>query len=311
MHILLIGNKETAPDTDSYYGEYAAFFQGALDAASSGAHEISYVLIDELYIQVGDSDFIIHDTKHDKDIASYDAVLIRAKGLRNYFDVVKTISVYARQKALPVINDYSGFRDSSKLAQAVQFFMLDIPVATTIYANRAVLSGTYGLPFTFPCIMKATFGAHGNDNYLVESIEEARNIAAKDPKIQFVLQRFVPNDGDFRILLAGNEVLIIKRLAQGESHLNNTSQGGSASLVDLDTVPTHVITDSRKIAAELGMTIAGVDVLADKNTGEFFFLEVNSQPQLMSGAFVPEKITTVGRYFAALAAERVDTRSSS
>ena len=311
MHILLIGNKETAPDTDDYYSQYASFFQSALDMENSGAHEISYALIEELYIQVGDSDFIIRDTKHNKDLASYDAVLIRAKGLRNYFDVVKTISIYARQKALPVINDYSGFRDSSKLAQAVQFFVLDIPVATTVYVNRAVLYGAHELPFTFPCIMKATFGAHGNDNYLVGSIEEARNIAAKDPKIQFVLQRFVPNDGDFRILLAGNEVLIIKRLAQGESHLNNTSQGGSASLIDLDTVPTHVITDSRKIAAELGMTIAGVDVLADKNTGEFFFLEVNSQPQLMSGAFVSEKITTVGRYFAALAAERVDTRSSS
>lgn len=311
MSILLIGNKETAPDTDSYYGEYAAFFQSALNTVDGAGHDIVYTMLDDLYIQVGDSDFTVYDTKNDRDIADYDAVLIRAKGLRNYFDVVKTISVYAQSRNIPIINDYSGFRDSSKLAQATQFYSLGIPVATTVYVNRTVLETGYALPFGFPCIMKATFGAHGNDNYLVHDLEQAREIASKNPNIQFVLQRFVPNEGDYRILLAGDEVLVIKRLASGASHLNNTSQGGSATLVPVADIPQKVIDDSRKIAAVLGMTIAGVDVLADKETGEFYFLEVNSQPQLMSGAFVSEKVATVGRYFAALATRRADTGSYS
>jgi len=48
------------------------------------------------------------------------------------------------------------------------------------------------------------------------------------------------------------------------------------------------------------MTISGVDVIVDKNTNKHYFLEVNSQPQLMSGAFVEEKAQLVADYFDSL-----------
>ena len=115
-----------------------------------------------------------------------------------------------------------------------------------------------------------------------------------------MLQEFIPNDGDYRILVAGDNILGIERKAVEGSHLNNTSQGGSARLVSQDVLPEGMIADARRIARHLDMTIAGVDALIDKHTGEYYFLEVNSQPQLMSGAYVNQKEQLIGVSLSAL-----------
>lgn len=299
MNVLLIGNKETSETPDQYYAEYCEFFAKGLSYSQKGG-DIQYTLIDDLIIAVGDEEFSIFDIRHQKDIASYDLILLRGKGFRQMFDVVKAISSYCTYKGIPIVNDYSGFRDSSKLLQAVQFFELQIPVACSVYVTPALFKDERPLPFGFPAILKATFGAHGNDNYLVSSLEEARSIYESAGGKAFVLQRFVPNNKDYRVLIVGDEVLVIGRSAVEGSHLNNTSQGGAAELSAEGTIPPETIEQSRRIMKHLGMTIAGVDVLADKETGKFFFLEVNSQPQLMSGAFIDEKAQTLGRYFDSL-----------
>lgn len=296
MKILLIGNEGPHTDPNAYYNQYKAFFERAIAHARSD-NTIEYTLIDDLVISVGDGEFSIYDTRHKADLADYQLIIIRGEGFRLLYGVLKAISSYAKLKNIPVINDYSDFRDSSKLTQAVQFFETGLPVARSVYVTPAVLDEKAPLGIDFPCIMKATFGSHGNDNHLVHSMAEARDIAAKSPHIHFVLQRFVPNNNDYRLLIIGDETLAISRLAAEGSHLNNTSQGGQAVLASADDLPADVIQDARKIMRHLGMTIAGVDVLADKNSGEFFFLEVNSQPQLMTGAFIDEKAKAVGRFF--------------
>lgn len=300
MNILLVGTSNTAEDPDAYYGQYSDFFLRSLRSAGDSEPSVASSLIDDLFIAVGDGEFMIIDTKTGKDLREFDVILIRAKGLRSHFDVVKAISTYVKRHNVEIINDYSEFRDSSKLTQAVQFWSEGLPVAMSVFASKSVLEGKVSLPFDFPCIMKANFGAHGNDNHLVKSIDEAKQITVDNPDKNYVLQRFIPNDGDYRVLIAGDEVLVIRRRAVGDSHLNNTSQGGTGELVDVKDFPPKVIEDSRKIAAALSMKIAGVDALSDKNTGEFYFLEVNSQPQLMSGAFMTEKVLLIGRFLTSL-----------
>lgn len=299
MKILLIGNRETAEDPEAYYGEYQAFFQQAADS-SEGSHEVRYTLFEDLIISVGDGIFTIFDTRHGAGIEDYELVIIRGKGLRNYFDIVKAVSTFANLHGVKIINDYSTFRDSSKLMQAVVFYELNIPVAKTVFVTKALLEEKAPLGFEYPCIMKAVFGAHGNDNYLIKDIAEAREIAAKDSQLKFVMQRFVPNDRDYRLLVTGDDVLTIGREAVEGSHLNNTSQGGSAQLVATGEVPEKVLDDARRVTKHLNMTFSGVDVLADKNTGDFYFLEVNSQPQLMSGAYIDKKIIAIGKYLDTL-----------
>lgn len=296
MRILLIGNRETSPTGETYFKQYVDFIEQAV-AKSEGQIEVAFTLFSDLYIGVGDGKFTIFDTRNGQDLRESDVLLLRGARYRQYYDVVKAISLYAREHNSLAINDYSEVRDSSKLTQALQFHEVGLPVAYSVYANEAVLTGKHPLEIDFPCIMKATFASHGDDNHLISSLQEAVDIQARSPEKWFVLQRFVPNDGDFRLLIIGEEVVVIHRAPAEGSHLNNTSRGGTANLKQADVVPPAIIAGAKRLMEHLQMAIAGADVLADKQTGEFYFLELNAQPQLMTGAYTDTKAQMLSKYF--------------
>ncbi|HSX05726.1 MAG TPA: hypothetical protein VLF69_04620 [Candidatus Saccharimonadales bacterium] len=304
MRVLLIGNRETNSDSETYFKSYVEFFNRAT-AHNDEPTTTEYTMFHDLYIAVGDDTFEVYDTRHGRHLSDYQVVFLRGGGYRKCYDVIKAISVYANLHGIRAVNDYSAFRESSKLTQAVQFYTEQMPVAQTVYANEAALSGKHPLAFDFPCILKATFGSHGGDNYLVKSLDEAATIAQADDRKTFVLQRYVPNDRDYRILIIGEEIAVIERTAAGDSHLNNTSQGAQARLVSTDSLPAEIVEASRHIAQVLQLSIAGVDVLADKTTGNFYFLEVNAQPQLMTGAFLSVKSEMIGRFLQKLASDQL------
>ena len=297
MKLLLIGTQESAAQAENYYDSYVEVFRGAIaEAGIEGTIDFTY--LDDLALAVGDGTLSVADTVSGNELNTYDMVFMRGLGLRKRFDELRVLSAYARENNIKLVNDYSGFRDSSKLGQAVNFHETGLPVATTVFVNRVVLAGKVKLPFDFPCIMKATFGAHGNDNYLVHSLDEVVKIQAESSDKRFVLQRFVKNEGDFRILIVGEEVVLIGRRAVEGSHLNNTSQGADAVIIEHDAVDPQMINDAKKVMQYLDMTIAGVDAIIDSDTGEYFFLEVNSQPQLMSGAFLDVKASMIAKLLA-------------
>jgi glutathione synthase/RimK-type ligase-like ATP-grasp enzyme len=299
VKVIIIGNSAATPTEKerAYYQQYVDFFQQSASHSSESV-DVRTALFDDLFIEVGEDSFVITDTQSDLELSKYNAIFLRGDKFRASMDIIATINAYAEAHGIFTINTYENIRDSSKLLQAVNFEQIGVPVARTLLVNSALFAKfSSGYAWSFPCIMKARHGSHGNDNYLVNSIDEVREIAERDAAKGFVLQRFVENDGDYRILMIGGETLVIGRNAQEGTHLNNTSQGGSASLVENDSLPEKVLQDARKITAFYKMTIAGVDALQSKETGEFYFLEVNAQPQLMTGAFTDKKAEMIGKLF--------------
>lgn len=296
MKVLIIGGTkgDVTQEVRAYYQKYIDFFKKSASTVSADAI-IESTLLDDLIVSVGDDAFTIYDTHNKRELSEFDVLFLRGDGFRSYMDMIGAINEYAHLHGKTIINDYSNVRDSSKLLQAVHFHKIGVPVARTIFVTSGVLNNEDRLSWSFPCIMKATHGSHGNDNYVVNSMDEVRAVLERQADKRFVLQRFVPNNGDYRILIIGDEVLVIGRLAAEGSHLNNTSKGGGATLIDRAELPEVVIENAKRIMQHFGMTIGGVDALADKGTNEFFFLEVNAQPQLMSGAFVEEKAALMGK----------------
>jgi glutathione synthase/RimK-type ligase-like ATP-grasp enzyme len=300
MNILIIGKAKITPNQEirEYYDQYVRFFENSTKTVGIGDAIVNTSLLDDYIIKVGDDKFSIYDTKNEHDLNWYDVIFLRGQGFKDNMGSIASICEYADSYNIPVVNDYHSVRDSSKLLQAVNFYKLGIPVAKTMLVNSAVL--THVRDWEFPCVMKAVNGSHGNDNYIVKDMDEVRDIATKHNNLSFILQRFVPNNGDYRVLVAGDDYMTIRRSSNSDSHLNNTSQGGSAELIDNETLPAEILNDSRKIMQHYGMRIAGVDVIVDKNTGDPYFLEVNSQPQLMTGACLSQKETLIGNLIKTL-----------
>lgn len=147
-------------------------------------------------------------------------------------------------------------------------------------------------------IIKAADGKGGEDNYCITTLTEATDIATKHAGEDFVIQAFIPNKEDFRVLVFGGEIkLVIRRSRVDQStHLNNTSQGASAELVPIDSLSAEEQKLCIAVAEHLGREIAGVDLMRHAEHATPYILEVNAGPQLGSGAFTEEKLAIMTDY---------------
>lgn len=220
-------------------------------------------------------------------LSDFRLVLVRISGRSSdFFDILNILEVYCNEHNVKLINSYGINHTISKLSQAVLMYRAKIPFPKTVYLNKV---GAVNLQdkINFPCIIKDVSGSHGDNNFLVNSAEEARKLILENNNIRFIAQDFIENDGDFRVLSCGNEELVIHRRSAAGAHLNNTSQGGNSEIVD--DLSEIIIKDCAKVMNVMGKQLAGIDVIIDSKTGKHFFLEVNFQPQIMTGAFTEEK----------------------
>ena len=98
----------------------------------------------------------------------------------------------------------------------------------------------------------------------------------------------------------GHVSVIIHRQAQTDSHLNNTSQGAVAKVVDISNFSAKIINDVIQSAENEKLDVAGVDLMIDRNTGQHYIIEVNSSPQLATGAVPEQKMKAYTDYLASL-----------
>lgn len=232
------------------------------------------------------------------DIAQFDGLFLvgwfKTKKLE---DTALSVAKYFEHHGKKVLNTEALFtRSTTKLSQYVIAALHGVSVTPFIFSNNTKLlqQELKKWPHGYPIIVKGTQASRGRDNYLVESYDgvcKAFSSLKKDDNLRFVVQQFVPNNGDYRIIVMGDSVkYVIHREATGGSHLNNTSQGGIAHEVALDQLPVAVLEQSVTIARLLRREITGVDMIAHSQTGDFYMLEINNMPQLATGALVDEKL---------------------
>lgn len=293
--ILVIGGRTTDIGESAVMAQYADYFVEGVEGASA-----SFAHFDELSFVIAPGRFTIRDHRNQRELKEYDLIIFRGK-IRANSELAYCVSRYCTRNSITFFNDYTPYRPSSKVSQAVTFHELGVAFTKTVYAMDAtILRQVVEAELSVPFIVKDSYGSHGNDNYLVQSASELETILSKSPDKKFIVQDFFPNDCDYRVLCVGEKSFIIRRTSSGDSHLNNTSQGGRAEIVDIGFFPPESIRQAHTIARELRMGIAGVDLLYNDKTGEYAFLEVNSQPQLNSGAFPDEKQRVVRQFIESL-----------
>jgi glutathione synthase/RimK-type ligase-like ATP-grasp enzyme len=146
-------------------------------------------------------------------------------------------------------------------------------------------------------VLKDIYADKGKNNHLVSSRQEFDDILAAGQQIAYIAQQYIPNDGDLRVLVFDKKpALLMRRQATERSHLNNTSTGGTAALLPLDTIDTSTTAMVVRAAAVTNRQVAGVDIVIDSKTNKWYILEVNNSPQISSGVFVDEKIAAFGTF---------------
>lgn len=262
---------------------------------------VDMTAFDQLVFDVSNSEPKILDVLHGlNDIADYDLVVLRNVG--KSIDLGITAAQYLAYKGIPFMDSYLEMRGSGKLACAMLRVRSGLPTPRTVYGSAALLQDYLNAnhPFEYPFILKADNGKKGRDNYLVQNSDELAGLLRDQDTVHFIAQEYIQNDGDYRVLvLDGKIALAIHRTAADGSHLNNTSQGGTAELVGIERFSEAVRADILRAAEVEGLQVAGVDIIFDSRTDAHYFLEVNRAPQLDTGSFVDEKVTEYAKMITA------------
>ncbi len=251
--------------------------------------DIKVTALDELTYVTGEGRSAIYDDDQGFDLADFDLVVIRT--IHEFRELAVAVAHYLKHKGVKFIDTFTLSEGEGKISRS---FMVDdkVPVPLAIFApnKTALFSAIDKFKIDFPLVFKADLGAKGNDNYLIRNRDELDEVASNS-EVDMLAQRFIPNKGDYRILvLNGKARFAMLRRGQEGSYLNNTSKGGTADLAEIDDLPKELVADAEYTAKLARLQVAGVDAIVDSKTGNHYILEINTAPQLGTGAFNDKKL---------------------
>lgn len=245
--------------------------------------------ISDLFFELSQDKIAIYDTKKKFDLRDFDLVVIRY--ISGMMAEAHAIAAYCDFFNIKYTDKYlNRLLPDNKMSTQFALWIGGVKAwPHTFYGELSEMKRRFA-EFGSQAILKDNEGSKGRLNFLVKSPEEIQKIHDDNPGVKFVLQEFIPNDGDLRILVFGDKpVMAINRKANTSSHLNNTSQGGLAEVLSLESVSQDILEISKKAAKIIKLQVAGVDVMIDSRSGAVYLLEVNNAPQVSSGSFVDVK----------------------
>jgi len=186
---------------------------------------------------------------------------------------------------------YNVIASGAKQSQGDQkLSFLSKPLSGSRFARPAFPlengKSTLGEQLNFPIILKGSSGDRGTNVFKIDNLKQLEKKVRELRKIEieggkrYMLQEFIPNDGDLRILVLGDKVLgAMKRTSQNfqKEFRNNFSVGGKVEVVE---IPESIKKLAVKAAKVCGLLVAGVDVVyKDGDVNKPVVWEVNKGPQ--------------------------------
>lgn len=125
----------------------------------------------------------------------------------------------------------------------------------------------------FPVVIKKT-GSKGKNVWKVNNEEELIEKIQQDKELSLI-QEFIPNDYDLRVLVLDGEIVTSIKRTSADGFYNNVSQGGAAIFEEISSQEKETCIEAASISK---LRLAGVDMVRTPD-GPLIF-EVNKAPQL-------------------------------
>ncbi|MEO0818443.1 MAG: 30S ribosomal protein S6--L-glutamate ligase [Pseudomonadota bacterium] len=252
--------------------------QRIAQAARDRGHVIEMINTTRCYIKIGSLSSEVH--YDGKVLPRYDAVIPRIGAtVTSYGTAVLRQFANTGAYCLNSANAIAASRDKLLAHQILAAAKIGMPL--TAFANSPKdTKDLIELTGSAPLVVKLLESTQGRGVVLAETKKAAESLvdAFRGLDANFLVQEFIAEaaGADTRCFVVGNRVVgAMKRQAAAGEFRSNLHRGGTATAVKLTKEERSV---ARRAARELGLVIAGVDMLQSETGPKV--LEVNSSPGL-------------------------------
>jgi glutathione synthase/RimK-type ligase-like ATP-grasp enzyme len=226
-----------------------------------------------------------------------DAAFVYIKSWEAMVEEASALANYLWHKGVQFADTLPVRMGVSKLATQFRLWSQEVRMPYTIYVRRTdrlqefLLNHELAQALGDKFIIKDMNGAKGKLNFYATR-SEVPQILADNPTTHFICQRFIANNGDWRVGVYMNQIgFTIKRCRTDDTtHLNNTSAGAHADYYEAAAVPLSIRKIAKRAAVAAELQLSGVDVIEELGTNKLFILEVNQGSQVVTGAHIEQKI---------------------
>ena len=227
-----------------------------------------------------------------------DRVFIRVA--EKYKNASFLLASYLKSKKIPFLDNFhAATRERNKL---IQMFLL---AANGVSIPKTYYSPVYDLPkiknaikfLGFPIVLKLTNEDRGEGVFLAKSISDISRIIKVNESKEIILQEFVDNSFDYRILVLGNSSVLGEKRTRIDKNdfRNNVSKGAKEEFLKLTQIPNQVKKISEKAATIMDIQICGVDVIVAENNLPYV-IEANLAPSFTLNDSVSDELNLLSNY---------------
>jgi ribosomal protein S6--L-glutamate ligase len=223
-------------------------------------------------------------SKEGNNLLDFDTYLFRGMGKRN--NELSVIARYVKKQGKYIVEEkfaqnatYYGKFSPSMVDDGVPVIDYEIHFGDSL--KRAHIE--------YPKIAKNLESSMGKKVRLLNNEEELADFVEKFG-YPILLQKYIPIEYDFRVMVVDGEVLgVMKRYNDGDDFLT-IRRGGKRESVEL---PQEALDVALRATESAGLSVSGVDLL--EHEGKYYRIEVNMSPQFkvferITGVNVAEKI---------------------
>lgn len=216
-------------------------------------------------------------------LSTFSFIFIGAVG--EHADMATCVMNFISTNKMPFISYGSTPESCNKILQSVLLKQNKLPQIKTVIAHaEEVTAASLVKQLKLPVVSKIIHGSQGKGIEKHDTKEHLEKFLSRHKGETFIFQEFIPNDGDFRVFFVKNKMLyaIKRKSAKKTEFRNNVSLGGTKEHVTLDAKGEKLAVEACKT---MGFDMTGVDLIQNKDTGEYFIMEINAAPQFSGDNF--------------------------
>lgn len=242
---------------------------------------------DLVYKIVGDK-IEVKITPGGADIKDFDLVYIRRAGARHADDAAN-LALYLHSQGIKFMDTTHkniGSR-GSKFTSYLKLAMAGLPVIPSFFCYQSQVKNykeTIVQELGLPVVAKEIFMQRGKGVLLIKTMEDFDELHKKFPEgreYEFMFQKFIKSDEEYRILVLGSSVgSYLRRHITTEGEFRaNAALGAREEFMDPANINSEMKDISVNAAKAMELQVAGVDVFLDENK-KMWLIEINRGPGL-------------------------------